>query len=78
MGLGMLIAVPFMILVMLAVVAVPMLAAVWAARAAGLLDGRQTAPVPAPLATPLAVCSNCHRGVQADWRTCAYCGQKLV
>lgn len=23
------------------------------------------------------VCTNCHRAVQEDWKTCPYCGQTL-
>ncbi len=70
MGFGMLFALPLMILVPLAVVALPVLALVWVARGVNPLAGQQAAPVTAPT----AVCSNCHRSVQPGWQNCAYCG----
>ena len=35
-----------------------------------------TQPVAQPPAAG-AVCPTCHKGVQADWKTCPYCEQKL-
>jgi hypothetical protein len=74
MGLGMLISLPSMILVSLAVLAVPALAVVWGARGVGLLAGQRAASV----VPPSAACPRCHRSLQPGWQHCAYCGQRLA
>jgi hypothetical protein len=76
MGLGMLIVLPSMILVVLAVLAVPALAAIWLARGASPLAGRPVF-VPSALAAT-AACPSCHRSLRPEWQLCAHCGQRLT
>lgn len=73
MGLGMLIALPAMLLVTLGVLAVAALPVVWLVRELGRVTERPLAPV----AGAAGVCPNCHQGVESDWRNCAHCGQKV-
>lgn len=35
-------------------------------------------PVPAPTPIAQAICSNCGKPVQADWKNCPYCGNALT
>jgi len=75
MGFGMLLGLPLMLLTLLILVAVPVLVLVWLVRGINPVVGQLSFPAAAP--TAIAVCPNCHRGVQAGWQNCAYCGQKL-
>ena len=74
MGLGMLFALPSMILIWLAVLALPVLGILWLGRVITTQAGQ---PLPgAPSAT--GSCPKCHRSVQKEWRNCPYCGDKLA
>jgi hypothetical protein len=76
MGFGMLFAFPVMVLAALAVVAGPVLGLLWLARGGSLTTAQPLAPA-AGSAASVASCPECHRGVQADWQNCPYCGHKL-
>ena len=73
MGFGMLFALPLMVLAALALVAGPVLGLLWLARGGNLI----TAQPLAPAEVSAAACPECHRGVQASWQNCPYCGHKL-
>jgi hypothetical protein len=58
----------FMGLVPIGFIVLIVLGIIWLARAIGSGGG------PAAIR---AVCPNCRRGVQSDWRNCPYCGAEL-
>jgi len=61
-------------LIPLGFLALVVLGVVWLARA---VSGQPARALPQPPA-PTASCPQCHRGLQADWKACPYCGHRLT
>ncbi len=68
-GMGGLLMMGLMFLVPLGFLALLVLGTVWLVR--------QATPPSAQPPVIGAVCPSCHKGLQADWKTCPYCEQKL-